>query len=718
MTGEPVAKWSDYPKLTGNRGVGGGLGEHPVLSPLYRTADLKSQVANILRAHDGGNFSQSAGLVDEMKTDDRLLALIGTRTAGLLSCPVHVTAANKLRKSRVIAEKIGGNGQDIRGIWRDIVNPKALRTVMTWGWFLGVGVAEQIVDADTGLVRLIPWHPSQLRWDWSYERFVFNTKQGMVYLPRTDVEKPDGKWFVYCPFGVKLGWRDSFIRAVAEKYLMVRWCERDWARFCEKHGLAIVEAKVPAGGDPGEKQQFLEGLENLGSEGIVLAPQGDAGKPSYGVELKEATAQTWQAFQAFKQSLYTDFAVLMLGQNLTTEAKGGGLGGGEAQTHDQVRGDIKAFDAEIGPDIQSQILGPFVENNFGDRSLTPTFEFQTQEADDAKKVGDGHLATAQAIRAYQDAGVEVDGDEMAIAAGAPMLTPEEAAAKKAERVQNAADAMAAVAGQGGGEPSVGAQTEPADSKAKGDKVAAKLRAPLEYVTKRYSFQGFPIAVENTAGSTRVWKDGEDTVGQTQMLHDYGFIEGYLGEDGEDLDCYVGPDESAPDVHVVHQLMAPDFKKHDEMKIFLGFPTAAAAKDSFLDHRSDVGAFGGMTTLPLERFRAKLTRRPPGSTSRIRASAPRARVATLRAPKITAGAGRTATYIDQLDAAAARRGAEAIRPHLEDVLAAVKEGTSWDDIKARCLGLLKSSDPKAMAEVVSRARIMARLSGRAGILGGL
>ena len=719
MIGEPVQKWNDQPKFTGNAGVGGGIGEYPVLSPLYRQTELKSEVADILRRHDAGDFRASAGMVDEIKTDDRLLGLIGTRSAGLLSCPVQITAARPKRKERKVALDIGGDGQDAKGIWRDIINPKAIRTLQVWGWFLGVGVAEQVVDQSTGLVRLLPWHPSQLRWDHSYDRFVLNTPRGMVYLPRPDVEKPDGKWFLYCPFGVKLGWRDAFIRAVAEKYLILRWCERDWARFCEKHGLAIVEARVPANAsNQGERAQFLQGLENLGSEGIVLSPQGDTGKASYGIDLKEAVSNTWQAFMEFKRSLHTDFAVLLLGQNLTTESKGGGLGGGEAQTHDRVRGEIKEFDAEIGPDIQTQILGPYVENVYGDRGLTPIFSFETAESADAKAIGEGHLVTAQAIAAYQAAGVEVNGDEMAIAAGAPMRTPEDIAARQADRDQEAADAAEEAATIAAAAKAAGDNGTDAAALADGaaaDPAKASLRAPTTpQIRERYTFQGFPIAVENKAGSLRHWTDVNGTVtGTTQMQNDYGFIEGYLGEDGEELDCYVGPDENAPDVHVVHQLMAPDFKAHDEMKVILGARDSAHAKEIYLAHRNEPQAFGAMTTFPLDRFRAKLSRRKPETTTRIRATAPRAGVAKLKAP---AGVPRKVTmYIDQLDAAAQKRGAASIRPSLEAILAAVRDGTSWADIRSRALAHLKTGDGKAIAETVQRARIMAHLSGRAAVL---
>jgi len=47
-----------------------------------------------------------------------------------------------------------------------------------------------------------------------------------------------------------------------------------------------------------------------------------------------------------------------------------------------------------------------------------------------------------------------------------------------------------------------------------------------------------------------------------------------------------PDENAAFVYVVHQLAAPDFKRHDEDKVFLGFSDEASAKAAFLAHRQD------------------------------------------------------------------------------------------------------------------------------------
>lgn len=687
----------------------GGPGEYPVLGPLYRADSLKDEIDAILEGHDAGNFQRSAGLFDQMMTEDRLRGLVGTRADGLLACPIKVTAAMEKRAYRKVAETLGGNGNDNRGCWRDICPPQTMRQLLEWGWFLGVAVAEQVYDTKTGLPQLVPWHPGQLRWDHTFERFVLNSKSGQIYLPRPDIEKPDGRWFIWCPFGVKYGWRRGFVRALGEKYLSIQWGQRDWNRSAEKHGMAIIEAKIPAGATGTDKERFLDGLQDLGSEAVVFSPQGSEGQASYGIELKEATSNNWQTFKELKASLQTDFAILLLGQDLPTESKGGGgLGNGTAKSADAVRDEKKAEDAEIADALRDQVFAPWVEYTTGDRELTPFVEFQVKPDEDKKAAADAHVSTSSAIKGYQDAGVEVDADEMARKAGAPLLTPEEAAAKRAERDARAIESAQAMADAAGGDAGASDQ-DAADSKdAKGK--PAKLTMALG-VVNRYEFQGLPIAVENQKGSTRLWRseDGR-TIGSTQMLHDYGFIEGYTGGDGEELDCYVGPDENAPDVHVVHQLLAPEFKKHDEDKIFLGFTDAAAAKDAFLAHRNDVGAFGSMSTIPLDRFKARLKRRAPDSTSKIRAS-----ITALS----STGQRKVARYVDQLDANASKAGAKAMRPFLETILGVMDEviagGGTFEDVKVLAAKKLGISDGAGFATITKHSRIMAYLGGRADVL---
>lgn len=130
------------------------------------------------------------------------------------------------------------------------------------------------------------------------------------------------------------------------------------------------------------------------------------------------------------------------------------------------------------------------------------------------------------------------------------------------------------------------------------------------VLERRAFAGFVVAIESPMGSIRRWRSehtGES--GQTLMRHDYGYIVGVQGADGDELDCYLGPNERARFAYVVHQLAPPAYSKFEEDKVFLGFDSEEAAREAFMVHRSDGDrAYGGMSAIPIEEFRRKLERR--------------------------------------------------------------------------------------------------------------
>jgi inorganic pyrophosphatase len=126
---------------------------------------------------------------------------------------------------------------------------------------------------------------------------------------------------------------------------------------------------------------------------------------------------------------------------------------------------------------------------------------------------------------------------------------------------------------------------------------------------RTTFQGFPISIENRKGSIRRWYDRHTaTEGETKMVFPYGYIRLTEGTDGDHVDVFLGQDESAEKVYVVHQRKAPSFKEFDEDKCLLGFPSAKAAKAAYLQHFDRPDFFGGMSTFTVEEFRRKLQER--------------------------------------------------------------------------------------------------------------
>jgi hypothetical protein len=130
---------------------------------------------------------------------------------------------------------------------------------------------------------------------------------------------------------------------------------------------------------------------------------------------------------------------------------------------------------------------------------------------------------------------------------------------------------------------------------------------LHYRTERH---GLPISIENRKGSNRKWKDRDGNEGSTKMRHAYGYIRGTHGADDDEIDCFLGPDDNASRVFVVHQRIRKDdgtFYGHDEDKVMLGFSSAREAKRAYLVHYNDPGFFGSMTELSTAKFKKVIDR---------------------------------------------------------------------------------------------------------------
>lgn len=121
--------------------------------------------------------------------------------------------------------------------------------------------------------------------------------------------------------------------------------------------------------------------------------------------------------------------------------------------------------------------------------------------------------------------------------------------------------------------------------------------------RRMKFQGMDVSIETDIGEYRHWYDPHNKEeGKTKMSHPYGYIRRTDGADGEQVDVYVGPNEAAKKVYIVHQMKAPNFENYDEDKVMVGFDSAKEAKTAYLRNFNDSRFFGAMTTIPVERFK--------------------------------------------------------------------------------------------------------------------
>jgi hypothetical protein len=121
---------------------------------------------------------------------------------------------------------------------------------------------------------------------------------------------------------------------------------------------------------------------------------------------------------------------------------------------------------------------------------------------------------------------------------------------------------------------------------------------------RTTFRGLNISIENRKGSIRRGTDRNGEKWAIKMNYDYGYIRGSEGVDGDHVDCYLGEDEDAKNVYIVHQ-NDPDTHKYDEDKCMLGFNTLEDARKAYLSQYNKPGFLGKIDIMPFEDFKEKV-----------------------------------------------------------------------------------------------------------------
>jgi hypothetical protein len=97
--------------------------------------------------------------------------------------------------------------------------------------------------------------------------------------------------------------------------------------------------------------------------------------------------------------------------------------------------------------------------------------------------------------------------------------------------------------------------------------------------------GLEIAIETGKGETRMGVGADGKPWSVKMPAAYGYLKGTLGADGEEVDCYIGPDPDCTDAWVIEQLDLAT-GEFDEHKVMLGFDSEASALSTYRRGFSD------------------------------------------------------------------------------------------------------------------------------------
>lgn len=115
---------------------------------------------------------------------------------------------------------------------------------------------------------------------------------------------------------------------------------------------------------------------------------------------------------------------------------------------------------------------------------------------------------------------------------------------------------------------------------------------------RIKVGGLIACIENPRNSIRHAKDGSWKI---KMPHHYGFIKGSKGADGDEVDCFIGPNLKSNRVFVINQV---DQKGNfDEHKCMMGFNSPTQAKQAYLDsYKPGWDGLGSMHAMHVNEFK--------------------------------------------------------------------------------------------------------------------
>lgn len=379
-------------------------------------------VRDAMRDHAEGIFRNSALLVDAMGAQDRIGGVLDTRINAVLAMPYALLAAADASETAQRAAEI------LRPRWSRTVTRGARAGAARWLVTMGFVVCHRVWERDrrTGLwnVRLVPWHPTWVRWNHATGTYHVQTTAGIEEAP------PDGsnpRWCVIPLLDEERPWMQGAVRRLALPYLIISWAYRDWARWSEKHGLPPLGARVP--NEERFRQatdRFLDDLQQLASEPTILLPLAPDGKIAFDLEWKEL--KNWQSYQGFQdlaKAQETNVAIVLLGQNLTTEVQGGSYAA--AQAHLLVRRDFLTTTATALDDGERRWLAvPWTRANIeadpiAAEQIAPCPTTDTAPPVDAKTAAETSKAEADAVTAWRAAGAPVDVLGAARRAGMTLL---------------------------------------------------------------------------------------------------------------------------------------------------------------------------------------------------------------------------------------------------------------------------------------------------------
>jgi len=401
-------------------------GGHPDWTP--------ARVRAAFRDCEQGRLKEIADLCDAVQTDARIRGVLQTRTNALIGTPLtfdavlpHPGRAGQQPEKNEVTRALDEGGE-----WWSIVPEPVFVRIMLWGLLLNFAIAEIVWYRDetrggAWMPSLDVKHPRHVRYDPFLRKFYLmvgtpiTANGGGASTEEIEIVPGDGRWFVYSPFGGNFPWMHGLIWALAHIWLSKQYAEYDWGRRNEARGRAALVGTTPQGALDGDRDQFAKDIASLRTRLGIAIPYG------YVIQAVEFGPADHETFALKVANAEAAVAILLLGQNLTTEVKSGGsYAAGRAQ--EKVRQDFLEWDAEVASTgFRTGLLVAYAGVRFNDRAKAPYPLWDTTPHEAISSEANVAARSGEALDKYLGKGVDIDIEKYCKKFGIPIrsskLTP-------------------------------------------------------------------------------------------------------------------------------------------------------------------------------------------------------------------------------------------------------------------------------------------------------
>jgi hypothetical protein len=361
---------------------------------------------------DAGTLSRAAELCDALFGDDRIPALLQTRTQGIFGLvPTFEASGDGRRRNRAVRALEAGED------WWAMVPETESCQILSWGLLLGICPADLRWYDDNGAPYLndgrhVPQlrfrHPKHLRYDATCRAWFIAVKDGQE-VPFTP---GDGTWFAFAPYGLNRPWAHGAWRGLARWWLLKQYAIADWGEHGERGASLFVESHPDSTREL--RKQLADDLAQMAAQGVCVLP------PGFKAALLEISANTTAIYQAQTDAADTAAAIRLLGHNLTSKVDGGSFAA--AETGDGIRLDLRKFDAESwSTATHDQHLIHWARVNFNDAALAPWAIYPVEPKADRKMVAEELDVLSRALVQLDSAPAYIDKRAILEERGVPLL---------------------------------------------------------------------------------------------------------------------------------------------------------------------------------------------------------------------------------------------------------------------------------------------------------